>query len=294
MNIDTNTQLCAVIGHPVRHSLSPLIHNSAFRTLGLNYVYLAFDVVDVENCLRGMRALDGFRGLSVTIPHKENVTKFLDEIDPVARRIGSVNTIINEKGRLIGTNTDGEGTIRAFERAGVKLQGKRVLFLGAGGAVRAVAFTIASEASPQKITILGRNPDRLRRLVSDLKTNFPYLNIEYGYLSEDFSTLVKTHEVIIQGTPVGMEGHSTEALNFPYDNLDSTHAVLDMVYKPLETRLIKEARKRGSVAIVGTEMLIEQAGIQFELWTGCKPPLDKMRKAVESAITTSNFNNREN
>lgn len=294
MKIDVNTRLCAVIGHPVRHSLSPLIHNTAFKVLGLNYVYLAFDVVDLENCLRGMRALDGFRGLSVTIPHKENVVKFLDEVDPVAKRIGSVNTVINENGSLIGTNTDGEGTIRAFERAGVSLEGKSVLFLGAGGAVRAVAFTFASEISPKRITILGRSPERLNKLISDLKIHFPYLKIDHGFLTEDYSELVKTHDVIIQGTPLGMEGHSNESLVFPYDYLDSTKAVLDMVYRPLETKLIKEAKKRGSITIVGTEMLIEQAGIQFELWTGYKPPLDEMRKAIESEISNPKSNKGEN
>ncbi len=287
MEIDVNTQLCAVIGNPVRHSLSPLIHNTAFRVLGLNYVYLAFEVEDLEGCLRGMRALGGFRGLSVTIPHKENIIKFLDEVDIVAERIKSVNTVTNDNGKLVGTNTDGEGTIRAFERAGVKLEGKNILFLGAGGAVRAVAFTLAERVSPQKITILGRSPERLNKLIYDLRMNFPYININYGFLTKDYKSLVRSHDIIIQGTPVGMEGYSEEVLDFPYECLEARHAVLDMVYKPIETQLIKEARRRGAMSIVGTEMLIEQAGIQFELWTGCKAPLDEMRKAVESAISNS-------
>jgi len=288
MDIDVNTQLCAVIGNPVRHSLSPLIHNTAFRVLGLNYVYLAFEVEDLEACLKGMRALGGFRGLSVTIPHKENIIKYLDELDSVTQKIKSANTVINENGKLIGTNTDGEGTIRAFERAGVKLEGKNILFLGAGGAVRAVAFAFADKVSPQKITILGRTPERLQKLISDLRLNFPYTVINYGFLSKDYKTLVESHDIIIQGTPIGMEGHSEDVLNFPFECLNSNHAVLDMVYRPLETELIKEARKRGAVTIVGTEMLIEQAGIQFELWTGYKPPLNEMRKALEIALSKSN------
>ena len=134
--IDAHTRLCAVIGNPVGHSLSPAIHNAAFEAMGLNFVYVAFSVTDVAGCLAGMRALPGFRGMSVTIPHKRAVMRHLDSISPMAERVGAVNTIINDGGRLSGDTTDGPGTLRAFAEAGITLAGKRILFLGAGGAVR--------------------------------------------------------------------------------------------------------------------------------------------------------------
>ena len=156
MIINADTRLCAVIGHPVAHSLSPVLHNAAFRAAGLNCVYLAFDVTDVAACLQGMRAMPAFRGMSVTIPHKMAVMPHLDEIDPMARVVGCVNTVTNESGRLVGSVTDGVGTLRAFEAAGVQLAGRRILFLGAGGAVRAVAYAMALQSAPACITLLGK------------------------------------------------------------------------------------------------------------------------------------------
>ncbi|HOK09517.1 MAG TPA: shikimate dehydrogenase [Candidatus Hydrogenedens sp.] len=284
MKIDVNTKLCAVIGHPVRHSLSPVIHNAGFQSLGLNYVYLAFDVTDLEGCLKGMRALDGFRGISVTIPHKEAVIQYLDRVDPVAQKIGSVNTITHEGEQLLGTNTDGQGTLKAFSRAGVTLSGKRILFLGAGGAVRAVAFTFAQMVQPAQITILGRTPSRLEKLLTDLKHTYPNILFQHGYLSEDIQRYITEHEIIIQGTPMGMEGHNSEKLAFPFDVLSSQHVVFDMVYRPLYTELIKEAQKRNCTVITGIEMLVEQAVLQFELWTGIPAPVDVMRNAVEKVL----------
>ena len=149
--IDTATRLCAVIGNPVGHSLSPAIHNAAFRALDLNYVYLAFEVSDAGSCLAGMRVTPSFRGMSVTIPHKLSVIPHLDEIEPLAEKVGSVNTIANDNGRLVGSTTDGQGTLRAFSAADVNLEGRRVLFLGSGGAVRAVAFAMAEDGGAESL-----------------------------------------------------------------------------------------------------------------------------------------------
>ncbi len=284
IEIDVNTKLCAVIGHPVRHSLSPVIHNAGYQSLGLNFVYLAFDITDVEGCLRGMRAMDNFRGISVTIPHKEAVIPYLDEIDPVAKKIGSVNTITHEGDKLIGTITDGAGTLNAFRRAGVDLQNKRILFLGAGGAVRAVAFTFAETIQPEQITILGRTPSRLQKLMNDLRNAYPYIHFQEGYLTENLDHYVRSHDVIIQGTPAGMTGHSEEKLQFPYDSLTPHHIVMDMIYRPLYTELLLEARNKGCKIITGIEMLLEQAVLQFELWTGYTAPLDAMRESLEKVL----------
>ena len=154
-DINAHTKLCGVIGNPVEHSLSPAIHNAAFQKLGLNYVYLAFPVADVEGAIRGIRALGNLRGFSVTIPHKVAVMPHLDEVEPTAKRIGSVNTIVVENGKLTGYNTDASGALRALQAAGVQLKGQRVLMLGSGGAARAIAFALAANADIAGLTILG-------------------------------------------------------------------------------------------------------------------------------------------
>lgn len=278
-SIDTETRLCAVIGNPVEHSLSPAIHNAAFEAAGLNFAYLAFRVEDVKGCLAGMRALDGFRGMSVTIPHKIAVMEWLDETEPMADRVGSVNTIVKEHGKLIGSTTDGPGTLRAFRDAGVSLEGKRVLFLGAGGAVRAVAFAVAELAGPSCVTILGRTASRVAVLVDDLRIG-AWVKVAGGSLSEDLTRAVAEHDVIIQGTPTGMYPASMEQTLIPKDMFRPDHVVFDMVYRPLDTRLLREARAAGCQTIPGFEMLLNQAGLQFETWTGVPAPYDAMRQAL--------------
>jgi len=281
--IDTHTQLCAVIGRPVGHSLSPAMHNAAFAAAGLNYVYLAFEVEDVAACLTGMRALPNFRGLSVTIPHKLAVMDHLDEIDALARRVGSVNTITNEGGRLIGTTTDGLGTLRAFQDAGVALAGKRVLFLGSGGAVRSVAFAFAERAEVAAITILGRTAANVAALVKNLGTATA-TSVVGGTLGDDLAPALETHDVIVQGTSVGMHGHDEGASLVPASLLRLEHAVFDMVYRPLKTRLIHDAEDTGCQVILGLDMLVNQAVLQFETWTDIPAPREVMREALLKAL----------
>ncbi len=279
--IDTDTQLCGVIGSPVGHSLSPRIHNAAYDAADLNFVYLAFEISDVGGCLAGMRAMPNFRGLSVTIPHKLAVMEHLDELEPMAEKVGSVNTITNDGGRLIGSTTDGPGAVRAFDDAGVSLVGKRVLFLGAGGAVRAVAFAVAELCSPAGVTILGRNPERVAPLVEDLRAKTS-CTFETGDLSGEIEEAMACHDVIIHGTPVGMEPERSGETCVPAETLQPEHVVFDMVYTPGETRLIADARAAGCTVVYGIEMLLNQAALQFEGWTGEAAPLAAMRASVSA------------
>ena len=279
MKIDTQTQLCAVIGNPVAHSLSPAIHNAAFGAAGLNYAYVAFCVEDLPACLAGMRALPSFRGLSVTIPHKIAIIDLLDEVEPMARRIGSVNTVTNEAGHLIGSSTDGPGTLRAFQEEGIALRGKRVLFLGSGGAVRAVAFAMAESSEAESITILGRTPARVERLVGDLRES-TRAAIESGDIAADLETAVAAHDVLVQGTPVGMFGHDEARSCVPAEFLRPGLAVFDMVYRPLRTQLIRDAEAVGCPTLLGLEMLVNQAALQFETWTGAEAPRGIMRETL--------------
>lgn len=283
LDINADTRLCAVIGNPVAHSLSPAMHNAAFRACELNYVYLAFQVGDVAGALAGMRALAGFRGLSVTIPHKVAIMPHLDEIEPLARQVGSVNTVVNESGRLVGAITDGLGTLRAFERAGITLDDKQILFLGTGGAARAVAFAVAQACRPRGIRILGRTEARMRQLTADLcaATKCP---IRPGMLASDLRESVAECDVIIQATPVGMYGHAEDESVVPAEWLRPEQVVFDMVYRPMRTRLIQDAEHVGCATILGLEMLLFQAVLQFEMWTGLAAPEDVMRKALTAAL----------
>lgn len=276
---DTKTQLCAVIGDPVSHSLSPAIHNAAFEAAGLNYVYLAFHVTELKAMLTGMRAMPSFRGLSVTIPHKETIIPLLDEVNPLAKAVGSVNTVTNDGGRLVGSTTDGRGTLRAFADAGVSLDGKRVLFLGAGGAVRAVAFAILRESNADSVTILARRPDRAEQLVADLDD--PHRTAAGPF--EDIADAMHDHDVVIQGTPVGMEPKKDESL-VSAECFRSGQVAFDMVYRPHETKFLRDARATGCTVVYGIEMLLHQAALQFETWTGETAPLDAMRSAVSKLL----------
>lgn len=281
--VDTETQLCAVIGNPVAHSLSPAMHNAAFQAAGLNYIYLAFAVQDLAGCMAGMRALKGFRGLSVTIPHKIQIMEYLDEIDALARKVGCVNTVVNTDGRLAGAITDGLGTLRAFDQASVSLDEKSILFVGTGGAARAVAFAMTEECRPRELRILGRTPSRMQKLVDDLAatTDIP---IRGGSLEHDLEHAVPECDVIIQATPIGMHGHAEGESPVPAALLRREHIVFDMVYRPMKTQFIRDAESIGCAVILGLEMLLNQAVLQFELWTGTVAPEQVMRDALVKAL----------
>jgi len=246
------------------------MHNAAFSACDLNYVYLAFRVTDIRGAITGIRAL-GIRGLSVTIPYKIEVSRLIDEIDPIAQRIGAVNTIVNEDGRLIGYNTDGEGAMRALE-ARIDLANKRVVLIGAGGAARSLAFSVRERNA--KLTILNRTVERARHLAAEIGAN-------YGGL-DDFEAIQQA-DVIIHATSVGMYPHVNEVI-IPTDLLSPNQVVFDIVYNPIQTALLRQAQKRGCPIIQGYEMLVYQGAAQFELWTGVKAPVEVMMRAIKEKL----------
>ncbi|MBN2311474.1 MAG: shikimate dehydrogenase [Candidatus Hydrogenedentes bacterium] len=279
--VDTETQLCAVIGNPVEHSLSPVMHNAAFEATGLNYVYVAFRVENVGACITGMRALPSFRGMSVTIPHKIAVMEHLDAIEPMARHVGCVNTVTNDNGTLSGSITDGLGTLRAFSEAGVDFTGRSVLFIGTGGAARAVSFAMAERTDAARITLLGRTPAHVAALADDLRAKTA-MSIESGPLNA-LEGAMAAHDIVIQGTPVGMHPNS-DASPVPKALFRPEQIAFDMVYRPHRTRFLREAEEAGCQTIPGIEMLINQAVLQFELWTATDAPVQAMRDAVVAAL----------
>ena len=278
-DLNPSTQLCAVIGNPVSHSLSPAIHNRAFQELGLDFVYLAFRVEDVRSAVAGMRALENFRGLSVTIPHKVAIIEHLDEVAEVDAQIGSINTVVNEAGRLRGFGSDGPGARQALVEAGVEVAGEPVLILGSGGAARAIGFDLAHRAAPSSLIILGVVEDELEKLVRDLKERSGV--DATGELLGDRSLErgIAESRVLIHATPVGMHPREDATL-VPPEWMHAELAVMDIVYNPYQTRLLKDARARGVKTIPGIEMFVNQAVLQFEAWTGERAPREVMKQVV--------------
>jgi len=284
-SISPATQFCMVIGNPIAHSLSPAIHNAAFQHLGLDFVYLASQVEDVQGALAGMRALSNFRGMSVTIPHKTEVMKYVDEMSEVDRSIGAINTVIHEGDRLIGLGTDGPGALKALKDAGVAVEGKNVLMLGAGGAARAISFPLASTTRLEQLTLLDINEDLLSKLHADL-TAATNTNIEAHLLSENsLAAAMEKADVIIHCTSVGMHPNEDASL-IPPHLFRPGQVVFDIVYNPLETKLLREAKARGLQTIPGVEMFVNQAVLQFEKFTGVAAPVEVMRRVVLERLTS--------
>ncbi len=279
--ITARTKVCAVLGHPVGHSLSPEIHNAAFEALDLPFVYVAHDVEPgrVKTALEGIRVL-GYRGLSVTIPHKVEAMHGVDQVDPTAEAIGCINTVVNEDGRLLGYNTDGLGALGALQDAGADPQGKRVVILGSGGAARAIAVTLARQSPPARIAILGIEMDQLQQLVDDVRQRGSCPEVVGQRLTEQtLKTELQSADLLLHCSPVGMHPNEGQSL-VPAELFRPEMVVFDAVYNPRRTKLLQDAAAAGCRTVEGLEMFLGQAYVQFELWTGQPAPREVMRKVV--------------
>ncbi|MDF0645554.1 MAG: shikimate dehydrogenase [Nitrospira sp.] len=284
VNIDAHTQFCGVIGNPVEHSLSPAIHNAAFQRLGLNIVYLAWRVESIGDAIRGLRTLGNFRGASVTIPHKVGVMPLLDHIEPVAGHIGAVNTIVADKGALTGCNTDATGALRALREGGAPLKDESVVVLGSGGAARAIAFALAGQADVSRIHLLGIEEQERVVLAGELRDKTAVEVSDAPLEDAVLRRVLPDVRVLIHCTPVGM----TPKIGLscvPSGLLHRDLTVMDIVYNPRNTQLLKDAAASGCRIIAGLEMFLYQAAAQFELWTGRPAPIDVMRGVLESRFS---------
>ena len=283
MDISGKTKICGVIGNPIQHTLSPTIQNSAFNHLNLDFIFLVFKVktAELEMAIQGMRSLD-IHGLNVTMPHKNMVINYLDEIDSAVESLNSANTIVNKKGRLLGFNTDGIGAVKALQENGVDLSSSKVVLLGAGGAGRAIAFSIADKV--EDLIVLNRDITKAKNLELNLKLKFNK-NIHYGTLSQDsIQKNLRSSDLLINATNVGMGPNSKISIVNP-KLLTSDLTVMDIVYNPLETKLLSDAKIVGAKTINGLEMLIYQGAASFELWTGRKAPIEIMKLATLKQIS---------
>ena len=282
MEVFENTKVCAVIGNPVAHSLSPRIQNAAFQHLKLNYVYVAFNVSrkNLESALQGIRAL-GIHGINVTMPLKTQILPHLDMLDPNAERIGAVNTVLNKEGILIGYNTDAFGSASALREHNEYPRNKRLVILGSGGAARAVSFALAKDSI--QTVILNRTVEKARVLAEELKKLFGE-KIRYAKLNQrNLKKEVKDADILINATPIGMYP-SANKTPVNQELLRTGLTVFDLVYNPPETRLLREAKAVGAPTIGGAVMLVHQAAASFEIWTGKKAPIGVMMKACQEGI----------
>lgn len=264
MKIDSSTSLYCLIGHPISKSLSPEIHNYSFDKNNINAKYLAFDVAEdnLKQAIEGIRNL-GIKGCNVTIPHKVNIIKYLDEIDEEAKLLGAVNTVKNENGRLIGYNTDGKGFTNVLKDKGIEIKGKSVAILGAGGAARAISIILAKEEI-KKIVVFNRTLEKAENIIKEIEDNFPKVKGVYKNLEEDEFNF-EDIDIIVNCTSVGMDPNLDQT---PIDPsiLTKDTIVCDIVYKPLETKLLKLAKEQGQTAIGGLNMLIYQGILSEEIW----------------------------
>ncbi|MDR0797275.1 MAG: shikimate dehydrogenase [Nitrososphaerota archaeon] len=282
MIVSGKTCVYAVIGDPIEHSLSPVIQNAVFNALNIDGIYTAFRVKssDVANALAGMRAL-GISGLNVTMPHKEKVIANLDWIDEPAKFLNSVNTIHHKDGKLLGYSTDGIGALKALKANGADPHNKRVLMLGAGRTARAIAYSIIQEA--EELVVLNRTVSEAKKLSETLKHKFNK-KINFGSLSpEVIREKIRDTDILLNTTPTGMEPNINQSL-VASNNLKSNLTVMDIVYSPYETQLIKDAKAAGSKVVSGVEMLIYQGAAAFEIWTDKQAPVQVMRKAISEHL----------
>jgi len=272
------SKVCGIIGDPIEHTMSPVMHNAAFKNRGVDYVYLAFRVKKEElgKAIEGMRALD-IRGLNITIPHKVTVIPFLDELDPLADKIGAVNTIVNDNGVLRGYNTDATGFLHALRERGVEPEGKSVVILGAGGASRAISFILAERGS--RLAILNRTWDKAKVCADRISEIFQRETTALKLNRENLAAALSQADILVNATSVGMSPNINET-PVTSNLLKPGLVVFDIVYNPIKTRLRREAEAAGATVISGLDMLVWQGALAFEKWTGLKAPVELMREKV--------------
>lgn len=282
-NISGTTKVVGVWGCPVGHSRSPVMQNAAIEALGLDWVYVPFEVApeNVGAAVEAIRVL-GLVGVNVTVPLKEKVLPYLDAVDDAAAKIGSVNTICNQNGRLVGYSTDGVGFLRSLEDAGQGTEGRRVYLLGAGGSARAVAFALASRGC--FCTITNRTAARAAELAVEINAVYPDRAEAAGW-----GMGTKPFDLLVNTTSVGMHPNTGEMPELPPGAFDAKPFVYDLIYAPVQTRLLAEASAAGCETMNGVKMLVQQGAWSLSLWTG-KPisemPTAVMEQAVQAALSS--------
>ncbi|MGO9953934.1 MAG: shikimate dehydrogenase [Dissulfurispiraceae bacterium] len=274
MKISGKTRIVGLFGYPVEHSLSPDMHNAAFSYLNLDYCYVTFPVHpdSLGDAVRGIKALS-LGGINVTVPHKEKVMAFLDEINEEAQFIGAVNTIKNEGGKLTGFNTDGRGFMQSLAEADIEIRKKNVLIVGTGGASRAIGFYLCKEASQVHLyDVDSLKAEALAKHLYGVRQNADTIDAS----SKNSVEFMAGMDIIINATPLGLRPGDSSPIDI--SRINKEHIVCDLIYR--ETPLLRAAAEKGCKTMHGLGMLLWQGVIAFEIWTGIRPPADVMKKAL--------------
>lgn len=280
-SLDGRTRVYGVVGHPVAHSLSPAMHNAAFSELEVNAIYVAFPSTpeQVSRMIEGVRAMN-VSGVNVTVPHKSAVLPFLDEVTPLAQKVGAVNTIRNDQGRLVGTNTDVGGFLRSLESLEVQVPQARIALLGAGGSARALLVGLA-DAGASRIWICNRTTERARQLIHEFQEQFPGTDLQVAELE---ALHAEPWDLLVNTTTVGME-HPESPVDL--HAFQEVRYLADIIYKPAQTLLLQQAEQLRIPSINGLGMLLYQGAEAFTFWTGLKAPTGVMRDALLSRLQDS-------
>lgn len=280
--IQGTTRLLGLIGDPIKHSKSPHMHNTSFEALGLDYVYMAFKVENghIKEAIDGLKALNSLGG-NITMPHKTDVIKHLDEISPDANLIGSVNTVkIDHNKKAIGYNTDGTGLVKALEENKMAYKGKKIVIAGAGGAGRAVATQLAYEGA-KEVVIFNRTYREALAIADNIKKNIPTCKARAFLLKEEkIVEEIQDASILLNATSLGMKGTMDQAILSSPEQLPKDINVVDIVYDPLETKLLKLAKERGCKYMNGLPMIIWQGALAFKIWTGQDMPVDLIKEEI--------------
>jgi shikimate dehydrogenase len=281
-----NTSLIGLIGHPIKHTYSPYIHNVAIQMKNLDYIYLPFDVppANLQNAVRGMIAL-GIKGFNVTIPHKENIMQYMNEISEEASIIGAVNTVVNDLGKLNGFNTDVNGVLATLLPYKKEISGEQFCVVGAGGAARTVIYTLIRHFKPKKIFLINRTEQRAESLKNYFSDKMKFAAFKTKELfPPDLVKIFSDSKLIINATSVGMFPESDDAITSLENSFVKDQIVFDLVYNPPRTTLLKLAASKGAITLDGLKMLVHQAAKSFELWTGEEMPTDDLHRSLKLAI----------
>lgn len=282
----TNTKLLGLIGHPIKHTYSPYLHNIAIEMTGVNYVFLPFDVLptNLKNAVKGILTL-GIAGVSVTIPHKENIIRYLNGLSEEASTIGAVNTIVNDLGKLQGYNTDAEGVLETLLPFKSRIAGEEVTLIGAGGASRAVIYTLIRHFKPKQINLINRTERRAEVLKEHFAAKMRYDSFQvFELFPPDLVSVFKNSSLIINATSVGMFPENDDTITTLSKSFSKDQIVFDLVYNPPKTKLLEIAEAEGAKTVDGLTMLIHQAIRSFELWTAQTLEFEKLYRALLSVI----------
>ncbi|MCW8848396.1 MAG: shikimate dehydrogenase [Melioribacteraceae bacterium] len=285
-NINHSTKIVGIIGHPIKHSFSPQMHNMCFQVQGLNYIYLPFDVPtsNLKDALKSINVL-GIRGLNVTLPHKEKIIQFMDHVSEEASTVGAVNTIVNEGSQLFGYNTDINGIVESLTPYKDEIAKSIVTVIGAGGAARSVLYALIRHFKVDKINIINRTEERTEAIKDYFIDKMRFDNIKtFELMAKENLNQFQESKLIINTTSIGMAPNTDDTPTEIKESFNSSQIVFDLIYNPLKTKFIEIAESQGAKVINGLKMFVVQGAKSFELWTGNKMDTNLMYEELSKSI----------